>query len=319
MFTAELKSTPQEDISILIRVDNHAGYYLCECGEASALTVKECQRIRAIFISHTHIDHFINFDQILRHQIGIKKTVVIVGPPQIAQQVQAKVKAFTWNLIAPEAITYEIREIIDEQTFQVYTLTPPHWDLKQIVDIQEGIIYNNDVFKVTYTLLDHKIPSVAYLFKAYNQVSINLKQAPFKGGAWVGDLKKAYERNEPKQFIEIEGETYQADTLFHLLEEKVGDSLGVIMDHAAHPANHQKIIQHFENCKTVFIECFYKEEDRAQAITNFHSYLSASASVMKAAKVTEAIPVHFSRRYAPSEVEQLVSDFMALFRQERHA
>lgn len=66
MFQAEIKSKEDEDICILVRPDNHPWNYLCDCGDASGLTVKECQDTRAIFISHTHFDHFCNFDWILQ-------------------------------------------------------------------------------------------------------------------------------------------------------------------------------------------------------------------------------------------------------------
>ena len=58
MLQAEIKSLLKEDISILIKMPNSAKHYLCDCGEASLLTVKEVQSVSAIFISHTHIDHF---------------------------------------------------------------------------------------------------------------------------------------------------------------------------------------------------------------------------------------------------------------------
>lgn len=61
MFNAEVKSKIEEDICILVNLDNHPWNYLCECGNASDLTVKEVQNSNAIFISHTHIDHFVNF------------------------------------------------------------------------------------------------------------------------------------------------------------------------------------------------------------------------------------------------------------------
>ncbi len=48
MFLPEIKSEPSEDISILIKLDNHSDFYLCECGQASRLTVKDCQQTTAI-------------------------------------------------------------------------------------------------------------------------------------------------------------------------------------------------------------------------------------------------------------------------------
>ena len=93
MFQPEVKSKIGEDISILVKVDNHPWNYLCECGDASGLRVKEVQNCNAVFISHTHIDHFVNFDAVIRHQIGVQRRIVICGPKGIAQQVQSKIKS----------------------------------------------------------------------------------------------------------------------------------------------------------------------------------------------------------------------------------
>jgi len=68
MIQAEIKSLLREDICILIKIPNSGKHYLCDCGEASLLTIKEVQLVSAIFISHTHIDHFSNFDGIFRNQ-----------------------------------------------------------------------------------------------------------------------------------------------------------------------------------------------------------------------------------------------------------
>jgi len=43
MFLPEVKSKANENISILLKIDNHSYNYICECGDASGLTVKECQ------------------------------------------------------------------------------------------------------------------------------------------------------------------------------------------------------------------------------------------------------------------------------------
>ena len=88
-----------------------------------------------------------------------------------------------------------------------------------------------------------------------------------------------------------------------------GDTLGIIMDHAATEANHTKIKELFANCRQVLIESFYKHEDQELAVLNYHSYTTESAKVMNAAKVKEAIPVHFSRKYNEEEVQELIKEF----------
>jgi len=81
------------------------------------------------------------------------------------------------------------------------------------------------------------------------------------------------------------------------------------MDHAATEANHTKIKELFANCRQVLIESFYKHEDQELAVLNYHSYTTESAKVMNAAKVKEAIPVHFSRKYNEEEVQELIKEF----------
>lgn len=315
MFNITLKSQPKEDICLLFQVANHPWNYICECGEASDLTVKDCQNTNAIFISHTHIDHFINFDQILRHQIGIQRRVIICGPKGIAEQVQARIKGYTWNLIEKGAIVYEIREIISEVEIHIFEVEPPIWKLKKIGKYDHNTVFENDKFQTHFTILDHKTPSIAYRFKAHDSVNMNIQASNFRGGKWVRELKEAFEKKEEKTVIEIENQEFKAGNLFHLLEQTAGKTFGVIMDHATNTENHFKIKALFQDCDKVFIESFYKAEDKDFAVTNFHSYSTQSAKIMREANVKVAIPVHFSRRYEEVDLEILRKEFEQEFNQ----
>ncbi len=309
MFKAEVKSSIGEDISILVKPDNHPWNYLCECGDASSLTVKELQNCKAIFISHTHIDHFVNFDAVVRHQIGIQRRVIICGPKGIAAQVQSRIKSYTWNLIEKGAIIYEIREYFSEGKMIIYEVEPPLWELKRITEVDGGVIYKQESFEVSAVLLDHKIPTLAYKFKAKDTTKIDIAASGFNGGKWVKALKEAFEKADKDLIIPIEDQEYKAADLFHLLHIQEGDSLGIIMDHAANADNHKKIKQHFFNCRQVFIESFYKEEDKEQASLNYHSYSTMSGKIMREAEVKDPVPVHFSRKYKEEEIKELVREF----------
>lgn len=309
MFHAEVKSKLEEDISILLKMDNHPWNYLCECGDASKLTVKELQNCKAIFISHTHIDHFANFDSVVRHQIGIQRRIIICGPKGIATQIQSRIRSYTWNLIEKGAIIYEIREYHSKGKILIYEIEPPVWELVKINEKEGMTIYEDKSFDVSAILLDHKIPTLAYKFKARNTTKIDIAPSGFKGGKWVKELKEAFEKNEKDLMISIEGKAYKAETLFHLLHVQEGDSLGIIMDHAASEENHKKIKDHFFACRRVYIECFYKAEDKEQAKLNYHSYSTMSGKIMRESKVKDPIPVHFSRKYSEDEIEGLIDEF----------
>ena len=203
MFLPEIKSKAGEDISILIQLDNYSFNFICDCGDASNLTVKDCQNTEAIFISHTHIDHFINFDFILRHQVGIGKRVIICGPEGIIRQVQSKLQAYQWNLIEENSITYEVREIKANGEIIRSELNPPHWDRIALdKDTLKGL-YRNDRFEVDFVILDHKTDSIAYLFREKDRVKIDISKSPFKGGPWVRALKNAFENGAETSLIKV--------------------------------------------------------------------------------------------------------------------
>ena len=160
-----------------------------------------------------------------------------------------------------------------------------------------------------YTILDHKIPSISYLFKEVDNVKIDLSKSEYKGGPWVRELKLAYENEELNKEVIIDGKPYKAKELFHLLSIKKGDSLGIIMDHASNESNHEKIRKLFTGCNKVYIESFYNESDKESAKLNYHSYSRESGRIMRECKVKEAIPVHFSRKYREDEIEILIREF----------
>lgn len=313
MIQAEIKSLLREDISILIKITNSAKHYLCDCGEASLLTVKEIQSVSAVFISHTHIDHFSNFDGIFRHQIGSGEKVVICGPKNIHHQIEARLKSYTWNLIDEKAIEYEIREIISPEEINVYMLRPPYWNLELVKT--QNFLFEDDQVKVDFAILDHKTDSIAYLFKEKDSVTFHEEASGFRKGKWISELKAAFEKNDKDKEIEMEGTVYKASDLFHLLIVNPGYKLGVIMDHAAKEENYEKIKTVFNKADLIYIESFYKDSDQEFAKINYHSFASASGKIMKDCQVKEAIPIHFSRRYTESDVIEIETAFYKAFRE----
>ena len=191
----------------------------------------------------------------------------------------------------------------------VSEINPPQWEIISLGELNAESLFSTNKFDVSFVILDHKTPSIAYLFKEKNTVSIDIAASGFKGGPWVRTLKTAFETKNELLEIEIEGSTFQAKELFHLLKINQGDTLGIVMDHAANEANHQAIQSLFSNCNTVFIESFYKEEDKEFAKLNYHSYSTESAKIMKICQVKKAIPVHFSRKYKSEEIEILMKEF----------
>ncbi len=318
MFHHKIVSQNKEDICIWFNLDNYSKSFMVDCGMARNLTPRMVLSLEVLFVSHTHIDHFINFDYILRHQIKDGGKMIIFGPKGIAKQVQAKVSAYLWNLIDRNFITYEIREIIDLNTIIKSEITAPHWELenKEIIKIKDNIIFRNKKMVAKCTLLNHKTNVVAYLFKEHDSINIDISKINFHKGSWMGELKASFINKTPKQTIQIENKTFVAEDLFKYLYKKNGDSLGVIMDHAPSKENHKSIIELFQGCNTVLIESYFKNEDKSLAEQKFHSYASQSGEVLRKAQVKNAIPIHFSKKYSVVDIKKLKLQFYTAFDKE---
>ncbi len=317
MFHATLKSRLQEDVCLQLNVENHSLSYLCDCGFASDLSVKDARDTAALFISHTHIDHFIHFDHVMRHQLGIGRQVVLCGPAGLALNVQHKLLGYHWNLIQDDetAVRYEVRELHPDGRVECYLLSPPTWQLQRLPDLQGPEIYRNEVFAVTAVILDHGVDCIAYRFACYPKLKILIENCPYKSGKWMQALKEAYAQNDPDRMIGVEADALlPAKDLFQYLEEEQGFKVAYVMDHAATEPNFERIKALCRDADEVYIEAYYSVDDHEMAQRNHHSMAGTSGRILREAGVKKAVPIHFSRRYQDAEGQaKLLAEFDAAF------
>jgi ribonuclease Z len=310
MFQATILSKVNEDICIKVQPANQGFHCIVDCGEASDLSVRDCQNAELLCISHCHIDHFVNFDSFLRHQIGSGKRYIICGPEGIAERVQHKILGYHWNLIEAGAIVYEIREVLADNRILRYELLPPTWELRKIGEEDGNVVFQHADFEVKVVLLDHRIPTAAYLFQAKDSIQIDMASNPYKAGPWLKALKQAILEGDLDQKLMVEGKEMAVKELMSFCHHQPGQKLGVILDHGATEENHAKIAANFSNADIVLIEAFFKASDKEFAEKHAHSYSTASAGIMRRCGVKQAIPVHFSRKYEDAERVELMEEFL---------
>lgn len=317
MFEITPLSAVDEDVCVMLRLSNHPWSYLCDCGMASGLTIKECRRVAALFVSHAHIDHIIGFDQMIRHQLDVGRAIVICGPPGIAAHISAKLRGYLWNLLWDEhAVTFEIHEVIEPGRWRTYTLRVPEWLPEWRDEITESsTIYACEDFAVTFTALDHNTPSIAYRFEEAATVRVRLDGSR-RPGPWVSQARQAFIEGDAARVIDVHGEAVAASELFGCFAWERGHSVGFVMDHAASAANHRLIADHMRDVDQLIIECYYRHEDLELADANAHSTAVRSGQAARLAGAKEALPLHFSRRYN-AEVEDVRQEFFGAFNGER--
>ena len=72
---------------------------LFDLGDITALMPRDLMRVSHVFVTHTHMDHFSGFDQLLRVLLGRKPSIALYGGPGFVAQVGHKLRAYTWNVV----------------------------------------------------------------------------------------------------------------------------------------------------------------------------------------------------------------------------
>src|SRR5512146_391155 len=83
---------------------------LFDLGHNDSLGPTRLLRANDIFISHTHMDHFIGFDAVVRVALGRGKTLRLFGPPGLIDNVQGKLRGYTWNLVDGYPLSIDVHE-----------------------------------------------------------------------------------------------------------------------------------------------------------------------------------------------------------------
>ena len=72
---------------------------LFDLGDIGALSPRDIQRLGQVFVSHTHIDHFVGFDRLLRVLVGRDQAVHLYGPEGFIERVRHKLASYSWNRV----------------------------------------------------------------------------------------------------------------------------------------------------------------------------------------------------------------------------
>ena len=72
--------------------------FIFDCGDG-LLSKSDFNKLKAVFISHHHYDHFSGFDPLIPLSLYHENPIKVIGPEGNIQRVIAKVMAYNWNLI----------------------------------------------------------------------------------------------------------------------------------------------------------------------------------------------------------------------------
>ena len=294
---------------------------LFDLGDLSSITNGELLKISHVFISHTHIDHFIGFDHFLRVVFGRGKTIHLYGPENFIANVTGKLAGFTWNLVDrySESVTLEVTEVHESHLVKVKFKAIDRFkksDEKEI-PFEDGILVDEDKFVVRTAILEHRIPCLGFSLEEKNHVNIckgRLAKMCYRSGPWLNELKKyVCEGKSDEYLLEVPSmaKGSQKKTLGHLKEELVlispGQKISYVVDTVYNDANKNRIIALVRGSDILFCESPFLAEEEARGQERCHLTSRQAGIIAREAEVKKLNVFHFSGRHT-FHTEQIIQE-----------
>lgn len=287
---------------------------LFDLGDLYSLSPKDILKISNVFVSHTHMDHFVGFDRLLRLLLGRDKNLFLYGPEGFFKNVEGKLAGYSWNLV--QNYTNRFVLIVSE-IHPEHILTRRYPCRSQFeqegqtrVTPFEGKLLDEPSLSVSTVILDHKIPCLGFSLQESFHININKNRLESMGipmGPWLSDFKQAlYQKKCPDFIFELPGLTEaggkKSFKLGDLANEiaiiSPGQKVTYITDVVFSEENIANIICFAKNSDHLFIEASFLDKHRDIAQKKFHLTARQAGSIARKSAAKALTVFHFSPRYA---------------------
>ncbi len=331
MFHSSLVNDPFGDPAAYVEFMYRKQAILFDLGDIHALPPRKLLKLSHIFVSHTHMDHFIGFDHLLRVCLGRDQHIRLYGPPGFIRSLGHKIAAYSWNLVENYSndLVIHAHEVDPDGNitcciFRCQTAFRPEAGEEYT---KEGfVLFENDFFSVNCIFLDHKIPSLAYRLNEKMRVNImknNLQDLGLPVGPWLTELKDRILRGDPDEtpvnvWWREGGRRMEGQKLpLGLLKEKAikitpGESITYIADALYQPENVQRMLEISRSTDHLFIEACFLESDSQRAGEKYHLTAAQAGKLAREAGAKRITLFHFSPKYQ-GQGELLIQEAMQAF------
>lgn len=321
-----LINDPFKDPGLFISFLLNKRAILFDLGDVHALSPRDILKITHVFVSHTHMDHFIGFDYLLRLFLGREKELHLFGPRGFIKNVEGKLAGYTWNLVDHYAYRFvlTVTEVDAEKMrtnrYQCRNQFQP--DTPTVEAPFDGILLAEPAFSITCAILDHKVNSLGFSLSERFHINIlkaGLDRLKLPVGPWLNDFKeKLYAGLDPDTPVDIppgeKGGGNRRVKLKDLFDQMAlvtpGQKITYIADATGSSSNIKKMIDLANLSHHLFIETHFLEQDRLLAEKTHHLTAGLAGCIARKARVRQCTPFHFSPRYTGSGhlLEQEVAD-----------
>jgi len=312
-FLPRLVNGPFDDPGLFIPFLLEKRAIIFDLGDIYSLSTRDILKISHVFISHTHMDHFIGFDRLLRLFLGREQQLYLYGPEGFLKNVEGKLAGYSWNLVKHYSNLFALNvtevnpdHMITRNYICQNRFIPASEDIKQPFN---GLLHKEPALSVSAEILDHSIPCLGFTIEERFHINIMKEHVTGLGleiGPWLNEFKQALYNN-----IDLDSEfevRYVGQTsckkrfILGNLAKRIalitpGQKVSYIVDAGYSKSNVEKIIELAQNADHLFIEAAFLEKDKDIAEKKGHLTAWQAGSIAGKAGAKQITPFHFSPRY----------------------
>ena len=281
---------------------------LFDCGDLSSLSARHLLRVGALCVSHAHMDHWADFDRLLRLHVGRAKHLPVIGPPGFARQLHHRLRSYTWNLVdrIAEELCFEVTEVMPEGPLPRHRMVlQTGFRLEELPPAPpqpDGRVLDLGPLTLHAAGLDHGTPSIGFALAErmhLNVCTTRLDERGLPRGAWLAALKQAVADGLPDDHpVAVDGVGPRLlGALRDIVTVTPGQRLAYLTDLADTPDNRARAIALARGADLLFIEAPFAAEDADVARDRCHLTTRAAGEIARAAGVRCVEPFHLSPRY----------------------
>ncbi|WP_246944726.1 ribonuclease Z [Bacillus pinisoli] len=264
-------------------LEERGGTWLFDCGEATQHQILHTsirpRRIEKIFITHLHGDHIFGLPGLLgsRSFQGGEGPLTVYGPAGLHDFIEISMKVSRTHLRYP----------------------------LKVVEIAEGVIFEDEQFIVEAGLLQHGIPSYGYRVQEKDLPGAllieKLKQEGIPSGPHFKQLKLG-------QTVTLEdGRVLRG--VDYVSEPTPGRTITILGDTRIC----EKSVELSKDADVLVHEATFSGEEAKLAYEYFHSSAKQAAEVALKANVKKLLLTHISSRYQKDDTLQLMEEAKEVF------
>jgi ribonuclease Z len=306
-FRPALVNGPFQDPALYVALRWQGDALLFDLGRIDRLSPGHSLRLSYVCVSHTHMDHFMGFDQLLRLALPRDRELVFCGPPGLIANITGKLAGYTWNLTA----SYPFRMIVIERHpdrlvragFRAAT-SFEHEPLPDVVVPADRLV-EEPSFRIDTAVLDHRIPCLAFCLSEPRHLNVRtdvLDARRLRPGPWLARLKaaiRAGDDDEPITVPSADGAMQvPAGVLKHdLIVDQPGQRIAYVVDARFDPENAARIVALTRDADLLYAEARFLDAEREEADKRYHLTARQAGFLARAAGVHRLEVFHFSPRY----------------------